>query len=87
MASSSKNLRGTYIKALKEASMSILQAAESMNSRTSSQVRILQRENDRLRMERQLIKRELSDIRRDIVAEKEARETLSPSVPDSTPPT
>lgn len=50
VAATSINLKGTYVKALKEASSSILEAAENMASQTSSrEVRLLQKENDRLR--------------------------------------
>lgn len=36
VASHSKNLKGTYVRALKEASASVLEAAENMTSRTTS---------------------------------------------------
>lgn len=86
VASSSKNLKGNCVKALKEASTSILEAAEHMNSRTSSrEIRILQRDNDRLRMELQFIKQELRDIHKDIALQKEAREMQPPIVSDSKP--
>lgn len=87
VASNSKNLKGTYIKALKEASASILEAAKSMTSRTSTrEVRILQDENNRLRVELRFIKKELRDIRREIAAGKEAIVTHPPSVRESTAP-
>lgn len=57
-----------------------------MNSRTTSrEMRILQRDNDRLRMELQFIKQELRDIHKDIALQKEARETQPPIVCDSKP--
>lgn len=67
VASSSKHLKGTFVRILKEASASIMEAVESITSRTSSrEVRILQDENNRLRVELQIIKSEMGDIRREM---------------------
>lgn len=86
VASSSKNLKGIYVKALKEAFASILE--ENMTSRTTSrEVRILQQENDRLRIELQIIRNELSAIRKEITAGKEAKGTQPPTVQETVPPT
>lgn len=69
MASTSNNLKGTFVKAIKEASASILEAAESMTSRTNSrEVVVLRQENDRLRTELQVIREELRDLRSEVVA-------------------
>lgn len=86
VAATSNNLKGTYIRALKEASTSILEAAENMATRTSSrEVRLLQRENDRLRAELQLIRSELNEIRRMMDNERRGRETRYSSIPDPMP--
>lgn len=87
VATQSKNLKGTYVKTLKEASFSILEAAERMNSRTTSrEVRVLQSDNDRLRAELQLIKRELQERRTTTTAASEPREPCPAEPAEPAPP-
>ncbi|XP_048001385.1 uncharacterized protein LOC125238158 [Leguminivora glycinivorella] len=83
VAAKSGNLKGTYVKALKDAAKEIAEAFEQLSERTTSdETRQLQAANNRLQAEMADLREELARLRKEVESTKRResppRETLSP---------
>ncbi|XP_045765820.1 uncharacterized protein LOC123867684 [Maniola jurtina] len=80
VATKSGHLKGTFVRVLKDAVVSIKEAVEVLSSRTmSEETKKLQAENTRLQAEMASLRKEIADIKRDMESARKQGSVPSPS--------